>query len=133
MNQRIQRAEVFISLLLKWGVIVCVCLIGLGWVLSFTSPRVVLPNPGGLSCLKTSTCVAPLSVYSSPGEFTRALMEPSPHTWMTLGLMILILLPVLRVGLTVILFVVQKDVTYIFLSSVVFAILIISTFLGRAI
>ena len=55
-----------------------------------------------------------------------------PAAVILLGLFLLILTPVLRVGITILVFVKAKDYLYVGITSLVFVILIISLLLGKA-
>ena len=51
---------------------------------------------------------------------------------MTLGLLVLIATPVLRVAASVVLFAIQKDWTYTLITAVVLSLLVLSLVLGAA-
>lgn len=55
-----------------------------------------------------------------------------PYAIIMTGLFILILTPVVRVGVSIIVFLKEKDYTYVAISGLVFIILIISFLIGKA-
>ncbi len=59
------------------------------------------------------------------------IMTLKPYAIMLTGLFILILTPVLRVGVSIILFIKEKDKLYVAITSFVFIVLIISFILGK--
>lgn len=68
---------------------------------------------------------------SLPALFTGAAAL-KPYAVILLGLFVLILTPVFRVGFSIILFWKEKDFLYVRITTLVFAILLVSFFLGRA-
>lgn len=55
-----------------------------------------------------------------------------PYAIIMTGLFILILTPVIRVGVSIIAFLKEKDYTYVAISALVFVILIVSFLIGKA-
>jgi uncharacterized membrane protein len=68
---------------------------------------------------------------SSVSEIVKGLVVFKPYAVMLSGLLILILTPVLRVGVSIVTFIKEKDYMYAAITVTVFVILIISFFLGK--
>ncbi|ERI90922.1 hypothetical protein HMPREF1982_03657 [Clostridiales bacterium oral taxon 876 str. F0540] len=68
---------------------------------------------------------------TTPSEIFRGLIAFKPYTIILTGLIILILTPVFRVGVSILVFIKEKDFLYARITSVVFIILIISFLLGK--
>lgn len=71
------------------------------------------------------------SFPTSVAEILRGLENLKPYAVMLSGLFLLILTPVLRVGVSIITFVKEKDYMYAAITATVFIILIISFLLGK--
>jgi uncharacterized membrane protein len=68
---------------------------------------------------------------SSPVEIVKGLFLIKPYAVILTGLIILILTPVFRVGVSIIVFAREKDYLYVKITSIVFIILLISFILGK--
>ena len=71
------------------------------------------------------------SFPTSVAEILRGMENLKPYAVMLSGLFLLILTPVLRVGVSIITFVKEKDYMYAAITATVFIILIISFLLGK--
>lgn len=71
------------------------------------------------------------SFPTSVAEILRGLENLKPYAVILSGLFLLILTPVLRVGVSIITFVKEKDYMYAAITATVFIILIISFLLGK--
>jgi uncharacterized membrane protein len=128
-GQRLQRVlsiEIIISYLLRGGVIVSGTIIAFGWILHLFRGETEV-----LSQLLSGKSLN-LSVPISLAEFMQGLQRVEPTVVIALGLRVLILLPVLRVILTVVAFMIEKDIIFVFLSSLVLTFLSIGIFFGKA-
>ena len=124
----LERIENLISHVLRLGVIVSLGVIVAGTVVSFVH------HPG---FFWSHTDLGPLI---SPG----GVLPPTVHGILTgvvagrgqalvmLGLMFLIATPVMRVGVSVIVFLVQRDWIFVAITLVVFSALLFSFWIGRA-
>lgn len=128
----IHRSEMLIGKLLRYGVIVAGLVIGFGWVLSLAMGARAEHSAEILSRLRLGESVEAPLAYHSAAEFGSSLASFQPNAWMTLGIAFLIALPILRVALTIGVFWSEKDRIFVALSSIVFAILMLSLFLGKA-
>lgn len=70
------------------------------------------------------------SFPTTPLPILAGVLALKPYAVILLGLFILILTPVLRVGLSIFLFLHEKDVTFARITALVFTILIVSFLLG---
>jgi uncharacterized membrane protein len=115
-KSKIEEVEIIISRALKIGVILSatVTLIGL------------------LMFLITGKSGYPGATYpTNPLLIFQGVAVLKPYAIILTGLFILILTPVFRVGVSVIVFMKEKDYLYVKITAVVFTILIISFLLGK--
>ncbi|MCH3964786.1 MAG: DUF1634 domain-containing protein [Clostridium sp.] len=66
-----------------------------------------------------------------PFEILHGCMALKPYSIILLGLMLLIAIPIFRVGISILVFFKEKDFLYVKITAVVFIILIISLFMGK--
>lgn len=66
-----------------------------------------------------------------PLEVLKGCISLKPYSIILLGLMLLIAIPILRVGVSIIVFFKEKDFLYVKITTTVFIILIISLFMGK--
>ncbi len=116
MKSKIEGTEIFISKILRIGVIVSALVIGFGLILLFVTGKSGYPGS---------------SFPTSPGDIFRGLAVLKPYGVILTGLLILIITPVLRVGISIFTFLKEKDYTYVVITAIVFVILIISFLLGK--
>ncbi len=118
-DDQLLNLELKISALLRWGVLVAGALMLIGWasLLDFTQ------NP-----------LAAFHDYKSESLHDSVQQAFTNHQWGLLtayaGLVVLISLPLLRVLMTAVLFVKQKEKTLAAIAFIVFATLILSFSLG---
>ncbi len=115
-NKELQGVEMIISKALRAGVVVSGTVIFIGLLIFLLSGNSGYPE----------------SVYpSKPSEIIRGLLELKSYAVIMTGIMILIATPVFRVGVSIIVFAVEKDYLYVKITTVVFLILIVSMVLGK--
>jgi uncharacterized membrane protein len=68
----------------------------------------------------------------TPKDFLAGAVSFQPDAVMALGLVMLISLPVVRVGMTVILFLFEKDWVFLLITLVVFSVLLFGIIFGQA-
>jgi uncharacterized membrane protein len=121
------RAEFWISFVLRYGVLLCATIIsvGLGLKLFSSSGQLVQGLTSGLILQDNA-------VPRTVGEYRVGLGSANPDVVISLGLWFLISLPVLRVGMTVVLFVLERDWIYLGISLFVFVVLLSSILCGTA-
>lgn len=115
-NEETQQVEIIISRCLQVGVLLSAIIIFAGLMLFIVTGKSGYPG----STYPTS----PLAVFAGA-----ALLKP--YAVILLGLFILILTPVFRVGVSTIAFLKEKDYLYVGITLIVFVILIISFLLGK--
>ncbi|MBC7693157.1 MAG: DUF1634 domain-containing protein [Methylotenera sp.] len=129
---RVMRTETAIACALRIGVWVSATLIAFGLVLSWIVPHPTGFAPEDLSYILTQGTPEPAPVPHTFPQFALGLSILDPGTVIALGLLVLISLPMIRVGLAFILFVLERDYVYIAISLFVFAALISGLLLGKA-
>jgi uncharacterized membrane protein len=126
------RIELFIARLLRWGVIFSFCIITLGIGL------VILTGQTGFQQIHLDD-VNSLVQYQVKPNFPNALSSVfygvvalKPYAIITLGLLVLIAIPVMRVAVSVVAFVVERDWLYVAITAFVLLALLASFALGEA-
>lgn len=115
-NSEIEEMEIVISKFLMIGVLLSAAIILIGFVM-----LVVTGNSGYKG-----------DIYpTSPIKILQGAIELKAYAIILTGLLILIATPVLRVGVSIIVFIKEKDYLYVKITSLVFIILIISFVLGK--
>lgn len=115
-NKELEEMELTISRFLKFGVMLSAAVIALGFLIFiFTG------NSGynGEYFPKT------------PVEIFKGLASLKAYAIILTGLMFLILTPVFRVGISILVFIKEKDFLYAKITALVFIILIVSFLLGK--
>lgn len=116
MKNDVEKTELIIARLLQVCVLLSAAIILLGLTLY------LITGAGGYE--NNAYPTNPLSILNG-------VLTLKPFAVMLVGLFILILTPILRVGVSIIVFIIMKDKLYVFITSVVFVILIISLILGE--
>ncbi|MDE4543066.1 DUF1634 domain-containing protein [Thermoanaerobacterium sp. R66] len=115
-NEKIENMEIIISKTLRAGVLLSALIILIGLILFFAT------NSSGY----------PANTYpTSVIAIIKGLMSLKPYAIIMTGLLVLILTPVFRVGVSIITFLQEKDYMYVYITSAVFIILILSFVLGK--
>jgi uncharacterized membrane protein len=126
-DPRMRKLELLISRLLLVGVITSVALIGIGMVVTFAQHLDYLDSSAVLD-----SAVGPGATF--PHEF-KALWDSTRQlrgeAIVTIGLLVLMATPVLRVGVSVLAFTNHRDRTYALITAAVFCLLLLSLVLGR--
>lgn len=115
-NKSIEDVEIIISRVLQTGVLTSAVVTFAGLALLLVTGQSGYPG------------------NSFPTDLTvifQGILSLKPYAIMLLGLFILILTPVLRVGISIIVFIKEKDYLYVKITALVFVILIISFILGK--
>ncbi|ACL76001.1 DUF1634 domain-containing protein [Ruminiclostridium cellulolyticum] len=116
MKSKIESSEIFISKILRIGVIASAIVIAAGLILLFITGKSGYPGS---------------SFPTSLGDILTGLVVLKPYAIILTGLLILIITPVFRVGVSIFTFLKEKDYMYVIITTVVFVILIISFLLGK--
>jgi uncharacterized membrane protein len=115
-KKNIEDTEILISKTLRVGVVISAVIICFG-LISF-----ILTGESGYPGETFPTSVP---------EILKGLVVLKPYAIMLSGLLILILTPVLRVGISIVTFIKEKDYMYASITVTVFVILVISLLLGK--
>ena len=124
---RVHQVEMILSVLLRTGVVLSLTIIVLGTLLSFSHHPDYTSSTGELKRLTRPGAVFPMAlaqVMSGLGRF-------EGRSVVVLGLLLLIATPVMRVAVSVLIFVHQRDWIFVVITTVVLGLLILSFFLGR--
>jgi uncharacterized membrane protein len=121
-----RRAELVISRTLRGGVALSIGLVLLGSILSVLHRPEYLSSPAELARLSHPGAALPQTV----GGVVRGVLALSGRAIIALGLLVLIATPVVRVAVSILAFLEERDRTYVLITSVVFALLILSFLLG---
>lgn len=116
-DRRLRQAELAISHVLRGGVIVSAAIILLGVVVFYLQMAIT-----GHAALTYPHSVPDVALGIGRGE---------PLAIVTLGLLILLLTPILRVAISIIIFALERDWLYTTITLVVLLILLVSLLLGR--
>ncbi len=127
-DPRVRRVELLISNLLRCGVLASLALIVLGMVIAFVQQPGDLLRPERLVELTHPERPPPHRL----GEIAAGLAGLRGPAIVTLGLLVLLLTPVVRVAVSIVAFVYQRDRAFVGITSTVLAILLASIVLGQA-
>lgn len=130
---KLLRTELVISNVLRIGVIVCGLVISLGLILTWLNASAL--NQFSLDTLPTllsGQTVSAADVPRSILEFGSALTAFHPSAIIALGLLLLIALPIVRVALTVFIFLFERDYIYLGITLFVLAVLLSGIIFGKA-
>jgi len=115
-NSKIDEMEIIISNFLRVGVLLSAIIVFVGLTMYLVT---------GISGYSGSYFPATLS------EIFRGFIALKPYAIIMVGLIILILTPVFRVGVSILVFIREKDFLYVKITTLVFIILLISLILGK--
>ena len=131
-DKRLILAELVISAVLRYGVLLCGGVLAIGLMLSWIRPEAASDFSGlALAVLLKGKILDRSAIPASASSLFHALGALDPSAFVSLGLIFLIALPILRVALTVALFVFEKDYLYFALTTLVLAILLGGVFFGK--
>lgn len=112
----LNEAEVFVSKSLRVGVFLSAIVISVGLVLFLVSGESGYPGETYPTLLK---------------DIFLGAVNMKPFAIILAGLVLLILTPIMRVGVSILVFLKEKDWLYVVISTIVFLILISSFFFGK--
>lgn len=115
-ESKIEEMEIIISNFLRAGVVTSAVIVFIGLLMFL-----ITGNSGYSGNYFPTT----------PSEILKGLILFKSYAIILFGLMILILTPVFRVGVSILVFIREKDFLYVKITSLVFFILIISFLLGK--
>ena len=126
--QEARRAELLISWLLRIGVGTSALLVVIGMVLVFQHHPSYRSSHTDLATLTSGSADYPHNVR----EVLVSAMEGRGQGIAMLGLLLLIATPVMRVAVSILLFVHERDYRFVSITAVVLALLLLSFVLGAA-
>lgn len=116
-ESKIAKVEITISKMLRIGVVLSASIIIIG-----LSMFLITGNSGYTG-----------STYpTAVGEIFRGLLQLKSYGIIMTGLLLLIATPIFRVGVSIIVFMKEKDYMYVKITAIVFIILILSFAMGKA-
>jgi uncharacterized membrane protein len=124
--ERVRRGELLISAILRLGVMTSLIFVVAGTILSFVHHPEYASSPAALQRLTAPETSSP---HALP-EVLHDLRHMRGQAVVTVGLLLLILTPVLRVAASVFIFIRQGDRTYVLITAAVLGILLLSFVLG---
>lgn len=127
-QQKIEKAEYAISLILRWGVLLCAFVIACGWIMSFVQGHGLDSIHQAMTGSESMTQAVPRSL----AEFWQGIAAFDSQAYIALGLMLLILLPVTRVAASAVIFFHEKDYLFVAMSLFVFSVLVLSMVMGKS-
>jgi uncharacterized membrane protein len=127
-SSELLRAELWISYLLRYGVLLCLFVIGTG-----LGARLVLGGSDAVvATLTAGQASADYCPHATPGALLGGVARFEPDTVIEFGVVLLILLPILRVAFTSLLFLRERDWAFAFLTLAVLGILLTGLLFGKS-
>ena len=125
---RVGTAEIWVSHLLRAGVIISLLVILAGSIMMFCHHWHYLSSSHDMKELTGAAWTFPHDLRA----VASSTLDGSGRGLVVAGLLVLICTPVLRVALTLVIFLLEKDRAYVILSAIVLALLTTSFLLGKA-
>ena len=122
----VRRAELFLSNVLRGGVLTSLGVILAGTLVSFFHHPEYVSSPQELARLTQAGAAFPHTVR----DVVAGLAELRGQAIVALGLLILVATPVARVAVSILLFLEERDRTYAAITSIVLLLLILSLVVG---
>jgi uncharacterized membrane protein len=126
-RRRVGRIEIIISTLLRIGVFSSLAIIVLGLIITYSRNPQYATHADQLPKLTAYGAVFPHSLNDVFGGVARLRGQ----SLIALGLLILIATPVMRVAISIIAFVIQRDYVFVAITSVVLTLLVFSFLMGH--
>ncbi len=127
-DQHMHRVELAISILLRVGVATSLILIVVGTIVSFLRH----PEYVNLSAELANLVQPGRAPLRSLSEVAAGLRDLRGEAIVALGLLVLIATPMMRVGVSIVAFFLERDWVYTLITSAVFCLLMLSLLLGAA-
>ncbi len=127
LDPRVRRVELLISNLLRGGVIASLSLIVLGTIITFVQHPAYFSQSAELERLTAPNSPFPHALHALAG----GLRDLRGEAIVTLGLLVLIATPVVRVAVSIFAFIYQGDRVYTLITAGVLCLLLLSLVLGR--
>lgn len=127
-RDRVHDFELWISTILRAGVVLCLVLLFVGTVLTFAHHPEYERQAQSLKNLTAPGAAFPRSLQ----DLESALLAGRGQGFSTLGLLVLIATPILRVAVSAVAFIFERDRPFTWITLAVLVLLLASLFLGRA-
>ncbi|MCY3022981.1 MAG: DUF1634 domain-containing protein [Planctomycetota bacterium] len=125
-DARVRRVELVISAVLRTGVVASLAVIVFGTVLSFVHHPGYLHPTSDLQRLTGPRAACPHSL----GEIGEGLRQWRGQAFVAAGLVLLIATPIMRVAISILAFLYQRDRIFVLVTTTVLALLLLSFVLG---
>jgi uncharacterized membrane protein len=126
-DTHLSQVEAWISLTLRAGVLVSLALIVVGTLVTFSNHPQYVASTADLAKLTTPGAAFPRTL----AEIASQLADFRGRAIVMAGLVVLIATPVLRVAISILAFLKERDLAFVCITTTVLAILIASFLLGR--
>jgi uncharacterized membrane protein len=126
-NGRVRAVELLISAVLRAGVAASLALVLCGAILGFVRHPEWLRQPAALKALTSTEAVFPHTL----GQVFAGVAAGHGLAIAALGLLLLVVTPVLRVAISVLAFLYQRDWAFVVITIAVLLLLLLSFWLGR--
>jgi uncharacterized membrane protein len=123
----VRKVELLISVILRTGVIASLLIVLIGLVLSFTHHPAYFNSNSMLKQITTPGRLVPHTLH----EVLTGTLHLKGEALITAGLLLLIATPVIRVAISIFIFIAEKDLPFVLATTFVLAMLILSFFLGK--
>lgn len=132
-SDRLLRTELLISAVLRYGVLLCLVVIAAGVIGRFAHIHTEVGSSRALITeLVQGHEIADFSPPQHGSELIQGLRGFQPDVVIAVGLLLLIALPMARVGLTIFVFLFQKDWAFLVITLIVFSVLVSGVVIGKA-
>jgi uncharacterized membrane protein len=131
-NESVRRVELIISSILRFGVIASLTIVIIGIIVTFSRHPVYLHSPAPLKPLVHPEKQAEPEFPHTIPQVIQGLAGFRGQAIIAVGLLLLISTPVIRVAVSIFVFLHQKDRFFTIVTIVVLALLLLSFFLGKA-
>jgi uncharacterized membrane protein len=128
-SHRVRQVEIFISVLLRVGVLVSLTVIVAGTIFTFIHHRDYLSSRTAMPDVTGDAARFPHTV----GEVIDGVHHLQGRAIVLLGLLMLIATPVMRVAASIFAFVYEHDYIYVTITAIVLTLLLLSFVLGKAV
>jgi uncharacterized membrane protein len=127
------RSELLIATLLRWGVLLSFVIVAIGLTALVSSgqtgyDQMDTSDLSGLLRYQAESQAFPTSVEAT----LSGVSTFKPYAIISLGLLLLLIIPVARVAVSIVAFALERDWLYVLITTFVFATLMVSFALGRA-
>lgn len=126
-NDRLRAVELLISNVLRAGVVTSLVVIIFGTVVSFIHHPEYIASRPSLAHITRPGAAFPRTI----DEVVAGVQQLHGQAFVTVGLLILIATPVMRVAVSIFAFAYERDWTFVLITTVVLALLLLSFALGR--